>query len=354
MPTAANPRDVEVLLVEDNEGLASSLVIFLTDQGIDVATVKSTDAAVAWVGAAKVRLALVSTGVSGGGPTACERLTADIFPPPRVLLLSTTRPTARALKEASEVGAEGIVQKMGGPRSILDRIRRLLPGVGVDRRPPSSGASKTPRPVGEGSLRRPAPHPHPVRAARQLPRGVQVQGRIKPKIASALSELKRRKAPDDEWAAGRNTAAGSGDLLSDDPLFAAGPTGGGAGPYSRADEEHRKGLAHFKAQEYKDARQRFANAWSLEPSTAIYLAYKIRCEALLASSPLDPDGDPGDDLKMAAMLNPKLVEPLLFLGYLFVDAGRPEDARKHFKAVLDLEPGQAEAKAALGKIVNEA
>ena len=194
-------------------------------------------------------------------------------------------------------------------------------------------------------------HPHPLRAARQLPRGVQVDGKIKPGVAEALSQLKRRQAPDEPWSP---SAAGGDDLLANDPLFSGGggrSAGGWAGG-SRAEDEYRKGLAEFTAGSHEDALAHFVNAWSLEPSRPLYLSYKVRTQALLARTPPDPDGDMGDDLRMAALLDPKMIEPRLFLGHLYLDGGRPEDARKHFKMVLDLEPGHAEAKAALARIVN--
>lgn len=344
----ANVPDLDVLLVEDNASLAQSLNRFLGDQGIDTDVVASVDDAMARIGSCRVRLALVSTGIPGGGVDACRRIRATSGAKPMVLLLSTTRATARVIKEAQAAGAEGVAQKMGGPRAIIERIRRLIPAIG-GRTPKRSGepASAPARPSGK-----PKAHPHPLRAAREraLPRGVQADGRVKPEIAQALSSLRRREAPADAWASGGES--GPDDLLSSDPLFATGG-GGGYGGLSRDAEEHRKGLADFEAGRYEDALQRFINAWSLEPSTPVYLAYKIRTQALLAATPPDPDGDMGDDLRMAAMLDPKLVEPPLFLGHMYVAAGRPTDARKHFKAVLDLQPGHPAAKRELAKIVNE-
>ena len=352
----ANVPDLDVLIVEDNASLSQSLCKFLVDQGIDAEAVDGIAEGIARVEACTIRLALVSTGLPGGGVEACRRIRSLSGRKPMVLMLSTTRPTGRVIKDAQGAGAEGVAQKMGGPRAILDRVRKLLPGVGAASRlsKPAGGAAP-PAAAGGRPRPRPAAHPNPLRAARErpVPRGVQVDGRMKPKVAEALSNLKRRQAQTDLWdRPGAAAGGGSDDLLSSDPLFATG--GGGHGGLSRAEEEHGKGLADFEAKRYDDALQRFINAWSLEPSTPIFLAYKIRTQALLADSPPDPDGDMGDDLRMAALLDPKLVAPPLFLGHMYVAAGRPADARKHFKAVLDLEPGHADAKAALTRIVNQA
>ncbi len=347
----ANVPDLDVLLIEDNTPLAASVCKFLGAQGIDVDVAGSLQDGMSRIEACRVRLAMVSLGIPGGGVDACRRIRAITGRKPMVLLLSTTRATARVIKEAQAAGAEGVAQKVGGPRALLERVRRLLPGVGAAARV-SRPAAASPGPGAAASndkpRRRPAPHPHPLRAARQLPRGVSVDGKIKPNVAEALSQLKRREAQDDAW---NPAGAASNDLLSDDPLFSDG--GGGFPGISRAEEEFLKGQADFQAGRHEDALKRFVNAWSLEPSRPLYLSYKVRTQALLAATPPDPEGDMGDDLRMAAMLDPKLLEPRLFLGHLYLDSGRPEDARKYFKAVLDLEPGHAEAKAALAGIVNQ-
>ena len=333
MPDPASPDPVDVLLVDDNSSLAESLAVHLRSAGMAVEVVTSAAAAMRHVEDRRVGLALISSGLPGGGVALCQRVRALSGHKPKVLLLATTRPTGRALREATAAGAEGIVQKMGGPRALIARVRRALPEGETGGRPAPAPRAPAPRapapPLSPGAkpspLRR-KPHPHPLRARRE--RGRAGDG-VKPFVADALANM-RRKAPKEEVAAA--------------PQF--------LGP-SRAEREHASGVELFEADRYDEARQHFVNAYSLEPTTAIHLAYKAQCEVLLAVEPPDPEGPQGVDLRMAAMMGPELVEPQMFLGHLYFAAGDGGRARGFFKAALDLDPDHAEARSMLAKVVNE-
>ena len=120
----ANVPDLDVLLIEDNTPLAASVCKFLGAQGIDVDVAGSLQDGMSRIEACRVRLAMVSLGIPGGGVDACRRIRAITGRKPMVLLLSTTRATARVIKEAQAAGAEGVAQKVGGPRALLERVRR--------------------------------------------------------------------------------------------------------------------------------------------------------------------------------------------------------------------------------------
>jgi len=152
---------------------------------------------------------------------------------------------------------------------------------------------------------------------------------VKPVVADALANMRRK-----------------------DPADQAPPAPRFSGP-SRAEQEHASGLELFEAGQYDEARKHFVNAYSLEPTTPIHLAYKAQCEVMMAPEPPDPEGPQGVDLRMAAMMGPELVEPQMFLGRLYFAAGDDGRARGFFKAALDLDPAHAEARAMLAKVVNQ-